>query len=165
VKTGATDLTGRGPAAEGAAVATSTTSSTRNAGRTPVRTGPNKVALAVGAAIALAAIAIAAVVGIAHATSSSHSTPEQAFLADTQPYFPGVKTSALTSLGHHVCDTFAQHQDDPSMAEYDIASAASKFPKLPPADMVVLIRSAVTNFCPSYQFALPSSTTTSTPAP
>jgi hypothetical protein len=79
--------------------------------------------------------------------------------------FPRVTAKALVSLGHTICVTFDHHQSDPTAAEYDIASVASKYPDVPPDNLVSLMHAAVDAYCPDFapMIASATSTTTSTP--
>jgi hypothetical protein len=155
------DLTAADPNVDGAAVS-STTTRPRSGGRSSASAGQHPshtkrwvlVAAGVIAAIVLGLVLLHAI------DSQPRPAADSRYLAATQPHFPAVKESVLISLGHQVCATFVKNQDDPTKAEYEIASVASQYKNLPAADMVVLIKAAVQEYCPSFAGVLAATTTT-----
>jgi hypothetical protein len=115
----------------------------------------SRVVLVVAGVIAVGAIVIAVLVAHHEAEGpSAPKTPDQRYLAAVTPSFGGVSSAILLKLGHDVCTVFTKHPSDPVAAEYQIASAASQFPKMPPASMITAMKAAVENYCPAYQSVL-----------
>jgi Protein of unknown function (DUF732) len=117
---------------------------------------------AVVAAGVVIAVAVVAIVGYNVVSRSPSASPDHTFLATAQSTFPAVKASALVSLGHTVCTTFARHPSDPQTAEYDLAEAASAHSEIPPAAMMSLIRAAIHAYCPRYAYVLSEGAQTTT---
>ncbi len=130
------------------------------------RPGVTAALVVVGVVALVVVVTGVIVVLVRHHDSSSSSGPDATYLATVQPEFPDVTSTALVSLGHTICLTFARHPDDPVAAEYDIATAASKYPKVPVADLVSLMHAAVGAYCPRVApiiDSLSASTTTTAP--
>jgi Protein of unknown function (DUF732) len=122
------------------------------------------VLVVVGIVVLVVGITAGIVVLVRH-HDTSPTGPDATYLATVQPQFPRVTAKSLVALGHTICLTFDHHLDDPTAAEYDIASVASKYPNLPPDNLVSLMHAAVGAYCPDIAPMIASATTTTTTAP